>query len=143
MAKQVKLYRGQTAQIIPPNTWTLLTFEKAIRNDLSMQQGLELIVPAHDGDFLWARNIRWESITIPAGDSRPRQFMSRFIRDPHGEADDTGASDQLDSPGKDWLTTMWPFWGEHGQPVGVQVWHDHHEPAAVGHAQFVGMTWDY
>lgn len=142
MAKQVKLYRN-APQVIPPNVWTLLTFESAIRNDLSMAQDLALIVPAHDGDFLWARNIRWASFTLPVGDVRPRQFMSRFIRDPFGVRDDTGAGDQLDSPGKDWTTTMWPFWGEHGQPVGVEVWHDHTEPVAVEHAQFVGMTWDY
>jgi hypothetical protein len=142
MAKQVKLYRN-APQAIEPQTWTLLTFETAIRNDLSMAQDLTLIVPAHDGDFLWARNIRWAAFTIPIEDKRPRQFMSRFIRDPYGERDDTGAGDQMDSPGKDWTTTMWPFWGKHGEPVGVEVWHDHTEAVAVEHAQFVGMTWDY
>jgi hypothetical protein len=142
MATQVKLYRN-TPQAIPPSMWTLLTFETAIRNDLSMMRNLSLIVPAHDGDFLWARNIRWEPVTVLTEDVRPRQFMSRFIRDPHGIRDDTGAADRLDSPGRDWDTIMWPFYGRHGQPVGVEVWHDHHEAAHVGHAQFVGQTWDY
>lgn len=142
MATQVKLYRN-TPQAVPPGTWTLLTFDTAIRNDLSMAEDLSLIVPAHDGDFLWARNVSWETLTIPEGDVRVRQFMSRFIRDPYGVRDDTGAADRVDSPGRDWDTTMWPFYGQHGQPVGVEVWHDHHEPAYVRHAQFVGMTWDY
>jgi hypothetical protein len=136
------LYRN-APQTIPPTTWTLLTFEKAIRNDRSMQRDLTLIVPPFDGDFIWGRNVRWESITVPAGDDRPRQFMARFIRDPHGVRDDTGAADRVDSPGRDWDTNCWPFWGKAGQPVGVEVWHDHHEAAHVGHAQFVAMTWDY
>lgn len=142
MATQCKLYRN-TPQIIQPNTWTLLTYHQAIRNDWDMQQDLAVIVPQADGDFLWARNIRWEAVTIPAGDTRPRQFMSRFIRDPHGVRDDTGAADNLDSPGRDWSTVTWTFWGAADEPVGVEVWHDHHEPAAVGHAQFVATTWDY
>lgn len=142
MATQCKLYRN-TPQTIQPNTWTLLTFDSAIRNDLSMEQDLSLIVPPTTGDFIWARNIRWESITIPSGDTRQRQFMARFVRDPHGARDDTGAADQVDSPGKDWATTVWLFQGNAGQPVGVEVWHDHHQAAVVGHAQFVGQTWDY
>ncbi|MFD7705725.1 hypothetical protein [Streptomyces sp. NPDC059786] len=142
MATQCKLYRN-SPQIIQPNTWTLLTFEKTLRNDRKMARNLSLIVPPADGDFIWARNIRWESITVPDGDDRPRQFMSRFVRDPHTAPDDTGAADHLDSPGRDWDTTTWIFEGNAGQPVGVQVWHDHHEPVAVGHAQFIGITWDY
>lgn len=143
MATQVKLYRGLRAQVVEPNTWTLVTYERAIRNDRGMYEPPGLIVPPEDGDYVWGRNLRWESLTIPDGDTRPRQFMSRFIRDPHGVRDDTGAGDGLDTPGRDWQTVMWPFWGAAGVPVGVEVWHDHHEPALLGHAQFVGMTWDY
>ena len=142
MATQCKLYRD-TPQTVPPNTWTLLTFDTALRNDLSMQQDLTLIVPPCDGDFIWGRNIRWESITVPAGDVRVRQFMARFIRDPHGIRDDTGAEDQADTPGRDWDTNMWLFRGNADEPVGVEVWHDHHTDAVVGHAQFSATTWDY
>lgn len=143
MATQCKLYRGTKPQIIQPNTWTLVTYETALRNDRSMSRDLSLIVPPESGDFIWARNLRWESIEIPDGDTRQRQFMARFIRDPHGIRDDTGAEDQIDTPGRDWDTNSWFFYGRAGQPVGVEVWHDHHAPAALGHAQFVGMTWDY
>lgn len=143
MATQAKLYRN-TPQIIPPSAWTLVTFERAIRNDRHMQRNLTLIVPPFDGDFIWGRNIRWEPLTVPDGDTRPRQFMARFVRDPLGDnRDDTGAEDQTDTPGRDWDTNTWCFYGESGVPVGAEVWHDHHEAAAVGHAQFVGMTWDY
>jgi hypothetical protein len=142
MATLCKLYRNAPL-VVPPNTWTLLTFEKTLRNDRSMAHDLSLIVPPEDGDFIWARNIRWESLTIPDGDTRPRQFMSRFIRDPHGVRDDTGAADGPDTPGRDWQTTTWFFKGYEGVPIGVEVWHDHHVEAAVGHAQFVGQTWDY
>lgn len=142
MATQCKLYRD-TPQLIPPGTWTLLTFEKTIRNDRSMARDCCLIMPPFEGDFVWSRNIRWAAITVPEGDIRPRQFMSRFIRDPHGERDDTGAADHVATPGRSWETTTWQFYGEPGEPVGVEVWHDHHEPWAVEHAQFVATAWDY
>lgn len=142
MATQCKLYRD-TPQLIQPNAWTLLTFERAIRDDRHMYRAPALIMPPFDGDFIWGRNIRWEPLAVPPGDSRVRQFMARFVRDPLGERDDTGAEDQVDTPGRDWDTNTWFFYGESGVPVGVEVWHDHHEAAAVGHAQFVGMTWDY
>jgi hypothetical protein len=143
VATQVKLQRKLSPQLIPPNTWTLLTFDTVIRNDEGMAQAMSLIVPKHGGDFIWGRNIRWEPLTIPEGDVRVRQFMSRFIRDPLGERDDTGAGDGPDTPGRDYRTEAWFFYGEAGEPVGLEVWHDHHEAAYVGQAQFVGMTWDY
>ena len=65
------------------------------------------------------------------------------LRGPNGARDDTGAEDSADTPGRDWDTTVWLFKGHAGMPVGVEVWHDHHVPAAVGHAQFVATTWDY
>jgi hypothetical protein len=118
MATQCKLYRDRP-QVIPPGEWTLLTFEKVIQNDRSMAQALSLIVPKRDGDFTWSRNIRWAAITVPDGDARPRQFMSRFVRDPHGERDDTGADDRVATPGRSWQTVTWPFAGEVAVPVGV------------------------
>lgn len=143
MATLCKLYRGVSPQPISPQTWTLLTFERAIRNDRSMMRSLSLIVPKAAGDFVWSRNLRWAAITLPDGDTRQRQFMSRFVRDPLGERDDTGADDRAATPGRSWQTTTWQFAGEAGMPVGVEVWHDHSEPWAVEHAQFVGTTSDY
>lgn len=145
MATKCKLYRGEMPQMIPPNTWTLVTYERALSDDLGMAAGtpLSLIVPECDGYFVWARNLRWASITVPAGDERDRQFMSRFVRDPLNAPDDTGAADKADTPGKDWQTVTWLFDGNAGEPVGVQVWHDHTEPVALEHAQFAGVTWDY
>lgn len=143
MATQAKLYRGEKSQPIPPNTWTLLTFEKTIRNDRSMARELSLITPPFDGDFIWSRNLRWAAITLPEGDTRQRQFMSRFIRDPRGTRDDTGAADHVATPGRSWETTTWQFYGEAYEPVGIEVWHDHTEPWAIEHAQLVATTWDY
>jgi hypothetical protein len=142
MATVCKLY-CETPLVIPPSTWTLVTFDSVLRNDHSMAQGLSLITPPQDGDFIWARNLRWEALTIPAGDTRPRQFMSRIIRDPHGIRDDTGADDRVATPGRSWQTVAWPFKGKAGQPVGVEVWHDHHTNATLGHAQFAAQTNDY
>lgn len=143
MATVCKLYRGEKPQLIQPETWTLVTYEKTLSNDRSMMRDRSLIQPPFDGDFIWARNLRWGAITIPDGDLRPRQFMSRFIRDPFGIRDDTGADDRVASPGRSWQTVMWPFAGHAGQPVGVEVWHDHTEPWPLEHAQFVGYTADY
>lgn len=143
MATECKLYRGEKPQIIPPETWTLVTYEKTILNDRSMAKSLSLIVPKVDGAFWWARNLRWAAIEIPEGDVRPRQIMSRFVRDPHGIRDDTGADDRAATPGRSWQTVGWPFAGQAGMPVGVEVWHDHHEPWPLEHAQFAALTWDY
>ena len=143
MATVCKLYRGEKPQIIPPGEWTLVTYEKTLSNDRSMMRDLALIQPPFDGDFIWARNLRWAAIDIPEGDTRTRQFMSRFIRDPHGIRDDTGADDRVATPGRSWQTVMWPFAGQANMPVGVEVWHDHHEAWALEHAQFVGYTADY
>jgi len=143
VASVCKLYRGEKPQLIPPNSWTLVTYEKAISDDRKMLRNLSLIQPPFDGHFSWARNLRWAAITLPDGDDRPRQIMSRFIRDPHGIRDDTGADDRIATPGRSWQTISWFFYGEAGQPVGVEVWHDHTEPWLLEHAQFVGMTWDY
>ncbi|WP_369212706.1 hypothetical protein [Streptomyces flavofungini] len=143
MATVCKLYRGDKPQLIQPETWTLITFERVLANDRSMARKLSLIQPPFDGDFIWSRNLRWAALALPEGDLRQRQFMSRFIRDPHGVRDDTGAADHPATPGRSWETVTWPFHGEAGQPVGVEVWHDHDQPWAVEHAQFVGMTCDY
>lgn len=143
MATVCKLYRGAKPQLIPPQAWTLVTFEEALSNDRNMAVKLTLIRPPVDGAFLWARNLRWAAIEIPDGDLRPRQVMSRFIRDPYGIRDDTGADDRVATPGRSWQTVAWPFKGQAGQPVGVEVWHDHTEPWALEHAQFVGETSDY
>jgi hypothetical protein len=142
MATQCKLYRD-SPQVVPPNEWTLLKFERALRNDRHMHRDFTMIIPPFAGDFVWSRNLRWAAFTLPAGDVRPRQFMSRFVRDPHGARDDTGAADHVATPGRSWETTTWLFAGEANEPVGVEVWHDHTEPWAVEHAQFAGMTWDY
>ncbi|MCX5537711.1 hypothetical protein OG785_45810 [Streptomyces sp. NBC_00006] len=143
MATVCKLYRGDKPLMIPPNTWTLVTYESVLNNDRKMARDLSLISPPSDGDFTWFRNLRWAAIDIPDGDLRPRQFMSRFIRDPHGDRDDTGADDRLATPGRSWQTVSWAFAGQANQPVGVEVWHDHHEAWALEHAQFVGTTSDY
>lgn len=143
MATECKLYRGTDPQVIPPNTWTLVTYEKTIRNDRSMARSLSLIVPKYSGDFLWGRNLRWAAITVPESDTRPRQIMSRFIRDPHGERNDTGADDRIATPGRSWQTVQWAFSGEAGVPIGVEVWHDHDQPWDLEHAQFVATAWDY
>ncbi len=138
-----KLYRGKDPQIIPPGEWTPVTFEKTVSNDRSMARNLCLIVPPVTAEFLWGRNLRWAAITVPDGDLRPRQIMSRFVRDPAGIRDDTGADDRVATPGRSWQTVLWPFTGQAGVPVGLEVWHDHDQPWALEHAQFVGMTSDY
>lgn len=150
MATVCKLYTD-TPQAIPPQTWTTVRYDQVLRNDESMYQGTlnvadpesALIAPPADGDFIWSRFLHWDSITLPPGDTRARQFIERFVRDPYTVPDSTGSSDGTDTAGKEFRLGTWQFRGHAGQPVAVEVWHDHHGPVAVVHAQFVATTWDY
>jgi len=150
MATQCKLYTN-VPQSIPPNTWTTIKFDVTLRNDRGMYQGTHdaispqsaLIVPDEDGDFIWSRFVKWDSITIPEGDTRPRDFHERFVRDPYTAPDGTGETDGPDTVGMDLRVVTWPFWGKAGRPIAVEVRHNHHEPAVVVHAQFSATTWDY
>jgi hypothetical protein len=140
---QAKLQRKLTPQLIQPQTWTLLTYDTVIRDNRSMVREMSLIQPPYSGDFIWGRNVSWDPIEVPEDDTRVRQFAARFVRDPHGDRDDTGSQDQADTSGKDFHTGLWVFWGKANVPVGVEVWHDHTEPVAVYQAQFSATTWDY
>jgi hypothetical protein len=148
VATLTKLYTD-TPQEVPPQTWTVLRFEKALRDDGMWGGGgmtdpaSALITPQQDGDFIWFRFLHWASITVPAGDTRQRQFLAQFVRDPYGVPDSTGTADHGDTAGREFQVAGWQFAGRAGQPVAVRVWHDHHEPVDVLHAQFVGMTWDH
>lgn len=149
MATTCKLYTDRK-QIIPPNTWTPIRYDRALRDDGPMWGGggmddpaSALITPKRSGDFVWFRFLHWDSITVPEGDTRQRQFLEQFCRDPYGTPDSTGSSDEGDTAGREFQIASWAFAGRAGQPVAVRVWHDHHEPVAVVHAQFIAMTWDY
>src|ERR1043165_2480647 len=111
MATVCKLYRGDKPQLIEPETGTLVTYESVLSNDRKMAVDLSLIRPPESADFTWYRNLRWGAFPAPAGDLRPGRFRSRFIRDPHGKPDDTGADDRLATPGRSWQTVAWPFKG--------------------------------
>lgn len=140
MGTGVKLYLN-TPRIIQPKTWTRLVYDKAIRNDRYMVRDLSYIVPPQDTDFVWSRAVTWGDLVIPEGDLRPRQFMSRFMRELTD--DDTGTDNEIDTPGRDWDMATWQFVGFKFQLYCVEVWHDHHEEAQIDHAQFVATTWDY
>ncbi len=150
MATQCKLLTN-VSQLIEPQTWTTVRFDQVIRNDGGMYQGTgdvadpesALIMPPHDGDFLWYRFVHWASITVPEGDARERQFLAQFCRDPYTSPDSTGSTDDDHTAGKQFHLASWAFYGRDDQPVAVRVWHDHDQPVDVTHAQFVAMTWDY
>lgn len=150
MGTQCKLYTN-TAQLIEPQTWTTVRYDEVLRDDRDMYQGTgdvadpesALIQPGEDGDFIWFRTVKWAGITVPTGDTRTRQFMAQFCRDPYTAPDDTGSADGVDTPGQEFHLGGWAFRGHAGQPVAVRVWHDHTSPVAVVHAQFVATTWDY
>ena len=144
MATKAKLYLHKDLngpRIIQPETWTPLRFDKAIRNDRNMVRNLMYVVPPQTGDFIWSRAVTWANLEIPPGDIRPRQFMSRFMRELSD--DDTGTDNEIDTPGRDWDMATWQFDGVKDQLYCVEVWHDHHVEAQIDHAQFVATTWDY
>ncbi|MFE9337776.1 hypothetical protein [Streptomyces sp. NPDC007063] len=150
MATMCKLYTD-TDQLIPPETWTTVRFDRVLKDTASLYRGTgsvtdpasALVQPPRDGDFIWFRFVHWDSITIPDGDERERQFLEQFCRDPYGQWDSTGSTDADDTPGREFHLASWSFKGRAGQPVAIRVWHDHHEPVSIVHAQFVAMTWDY
>lgn len=146
MATMCKLYTD-TAQTIQPQTWTTVKFDQVLRNDDGMYQGTgdvadpesALIAPAQDGDFIWFRKVHWASVGATAG----VQFIERFVRDPYTSADSTGGDDSNDTAGAEFNVGAWSFKGRAGQPVAVEVWHNHEDPVDVTHAQFIAQTWDY
>lgn len=148
MATQCKLYTN-IRQSIPPNTWTTIRFDTALRNDDGMwvddSMGREsaCIRPDRDGDFIWTYLVKFDSITVPDGDEAERQFNVRFIRDPYTNPDNTGESDGDDTVGQDLRNGTWLFRGRAGQPVAIEVRHTHTAPVDVIHAQFSATTWDY
>lgn len=150
MATQCKLLTN-VPQTIQPTTWTPLTFDQVLRNDGGMYQGdgtiqnpdSALIMPPADGDFLWFRFLHWDSITVPDGDCRQRQFLAQFCRDPYTSPDSTGTADKNDTAGREFDLASWAFYGRSTQPVAIRVWHDHDQPVYITHAQFVAQTWDY
>lgn len=150
MATMCKLLTD-TAQTIQPQTWTPIRFDQVLKDTGTMYQGdgtvtdpdSALILPDQDGDFIWFRFLHWDSITLPSGDERERQFLSQFCRDPYTSPDSTGSTDGDDTAGKEFHLASWSFRGRDDQPVAVRVWHDHHEPVDVTHAQFAAMTWDF
>ncbi|MEV2277697.1 hypothetical protein AB0I72_19125 [Nocardiopsis sp. NPDC049922] len=149
MATQCKLLTD-THQLIQPQTWTTIRFDQVLRNDNGMYQGTgdvadpesALIEPSADGDFLWFRKVHWASISTADCDPEV-QFIERFVRDPYTAPDSTGGDDTDDTAGQEFNVGAWAFRGRAGQPVAVEVWHNHSSPVPVVHAQFVAMTWDY
>jgi hypothetical protein len=150
MATQCKLYTN-VRQSVPPNTWYRILFDVTLRDDGGMYQGdytadspdSALIQPVHDGDYIWAREVKFDPIVLPDGDTRQRQFNVRFVRDPYTNPDNTGEADGNDTPGQDIRLGTWLFRGRAGQPVAVEVRHDHTSPVDVIHAQFSATTWDF
>lgn len=147
MATQCKLYTN-VRQSVPPNTWYQIRFDVALRNDDGMwlddRLGPEsaLIRPRFDGDFIWARLVKFDQVQAgPAADGV--QFNVRFVRDPYTNPDNTGEADGNDTPGQDIRLGTWLFRGRAGQPVAVEVRHNHTEPVGIIHAQFSATTWDY
>lgn len=145
MATQGKLYTN-VRQPVPPNTWTVIRFDTALRNDDGMwfddSMGPEsaCLRPARDGDFIWTRLVKFDA--LPVQDTAV-QFHVRFVRDPYSNPDNTGEADGVDTPGADLRLGTWLFRGHAGQPVAIEVRHNHTAPVDVIHAQFSATTWDY
>ncbi len=147
MATQCKLYTD-VAQSIEPQTWTTIKYDQVLKDTGTMYQGdgtvtnpdSALIEPDQDGDFIWFRKVHWASISA-SGDEA--QFIERFVRNPYTDADSTGGDDHDDTDGAEFNVGAWAFRGRSGQPVAVEVWHNHSDPVDVTHAQFIAMTWDY
>ncbi len=86
-----------------------------------------LVAPVpHDDNLLWAAYLRCSNVNGV-------QYITRFIRLP--EHDHTGAEDRLFTPGKQYVSRVWPF--KATEDVGIQIWHD----AADLHVEYVQLKW--
>ena len=94
-------------QSIKPKTWTSMTFGK---NGSLIKPSLDGL--AHLGTYL--------NISDTGG---AKTVMIRFIRDPKGAADYTGATSWSLSDGHI-FSHMWMIQAKKGTPLAVQVWHD-------------------
>ena len=104
--------------MIKPNTWTLLKFDKNV-----------LIKPTADG---LAHLGTYINVKDFAG---AKHVMVRFIRDPKGAADYTGATSWSTADGHI-FSHMWMIQAKKGTPLGVQVWHDGTKNMAIATREF-------
>jgi hypothetical protein len=148
VATQTKLYTD-VRQSVPPNTWYRIKFDEVLRDDEGWYQGdntatdpdSALIRPDRSFDGVWSRLVKFD--TIGAGVAEGVQINTRFVRDPYGTPDNTGESDGNDTPGQDIRLDTWQFKGNAGQPVAIEVRHNHTSSIDIIHAQFVVNTWDF
>ena len=108
------LVGGADQQTIKPKTWTLLTFGK---NGSVIKPTLDAL--AHLGMYM---NI--------ADTGGAKQVMARFIRDPKGAADFTGAI-TFDATAGHIFSHMWMIQAKKGVTLGVQVYHDGAKPMKI------------
>lgn len=149
MATQTKLYTD-VRQSVPPNAWYRVMFDVVLRDDRGWYQGdgtadspdSALIQPDVNCDLIWSRKVKFDAITPYPGVVAGVQFSTRFVRDPYTSPDNTGETDRNETPGQDLHVDTWQFRGKAGQPVAVEVRHNHTNSVDIIHAQFVATTWD-
>lgn len=142
MGTRTKLYTD-TRQTVPPNTWYNVEFDVVIQDDGGWAHGPGQIRPHANCDMIWSRKVWFDQAAPYPAVPEGVQFNTRFTRNPFTDPDNTGETDKNVTPGKTLCVDTWQFAGKAGQPVGVQVRHNHTEPIDIVHAQFVATTWDF
>jgi hypothetical protein len=105
-------------QMIKPKTWTLLKFDKNV-----------LINPTADGLAHLGMYMNIKDF------GNAKQVMVRFIRDPKGVADFTGATSWSPADGHI-FSHMWMIQAKKGVPLGVEVYHDGTKAMAIATREF-------
>lgn len=113
----IALKRGQWTSI--PMTFS--SGDTSLRRNDGFVQGLP-------GYWLWAAYLRF----APASKG---QGIIQFVRDIGGKEDSTGAQDWVTTPGKDFVSHVWPFKPLVGKPVGIKVYSSMGDDIILEYAQ--------
>jgi hypothetical protein len=111
---------------VQPKRWTPIPMDTIHSGNRSLfDSGY---IAGGGGHWLFSGYLR---LTAPA----QGQLVTRFVRGIGSPwADDTGASDRLLTPGKDFVSFVWPFNPGAGR-TGYELWHDADQPITVEYGQ--------
>lgn len=130
---------SSTTLSVPPATWTIAQFigSASESSDVSNWHDAAAtgspsgyITPNVSGWGLVAGEAQWSS----SGDAT--EFRMQFIRDPAGIMDTTGTNHVADTPGGDYMTTVWPMYVDSGTAYAFRVQHNASTNLTLTLAQF-------
>lgn len=123
---------------IPPRTWVTVSGYNVINanygggaDGMTAANGT-IEIKCHGVHDMLAY-LRWGDVV----DDYAAQVLTRFVREPYGsEPDDFGATEDVATEGRTFLTNAYGVLLTPGRTVGLQVWHNNPVPLNLEFAQF-------